>query len=130
MRWECLYTSKPGSACSPGSHPHCKGNVLNLSVEEEPGEEGEEDAEGTAAESARAEGTASQGEGQDNVIPNGKEEEEEGKASTMKEAECDAAGEADGMAAPLGLAQFGSVAQAGKEAAEGDPGPGQQVMAS
>ncbi|KYO30093.1 hypothetical protein Y1Q_0021174 [Alligator mississippiensis] len=101
-----------------------------IRVEEEPGEEGEEDAEGTAAESARAEGTASQGEGQDNVIPNGKEEEEEGKASTMKEAECDAAGEADGMAAPLGLAQFGSVAQAGKEAAEGDPGPGQQKDAA
>ncbi|XP_065270763.1 tripartite motif-containing protein 54-like [Emys orbicularis] len=113
-------------------------DFIKVDESEEGAEEGEEDpvwgeAEGAAAESV-AEGQVANREGREetlNVPEDGKEEEAEGKALMLTEAESETAGEADAVAKLPGSSQAAeSDVPAGKEGAEREPGTAQQVMAS
>ncbi|TFK05165.1 chondroitin sulfate N-acetylgalactosaminyltransferase 1 [Platysternon megacephalum] len=108
-------------------------DFIKVDESEEGAEEGEEDAVWGDAEGAAAESVAS-GEGREetlNVPADGKEEEAEGKALMLKEAESETAGEADAMAKLPGSAQAAeSDVPAGKEGAEREPGTAQQKDAA
>ncbi|XP_024075212.2 tripartite motif-containing protein 54-like [Terrapene carolina triunguis] len=113
-------------------------DFIKVDESEEGAEEGEEDAvwgdaEGAAAESV-AEGQVANSEGREetlNVAADGKEEEAEGKALMLKEAESETAGEADAMAKLPGSSQAAeSDVPAGKEGAEREPGTAQQKDAA
>ncbi|XP_050773628.1 tripartite motif-containing protein 55-like [Gopherus flavomarginatus] len=113
-------------------------DFIKVDESEEGAEEGEEDAvwgdaEGAAGESV-AEGQVASGEGREetlNVLVDGKEEEAEGKALMLKEAESESAEEADSMAKLSGSTQAAeSDVPAGKEGAERELGTAQQEDAA
>ncbi|CAM4652583.1 unnamed protein product, partial [Caretta caretta] len=112
-------------------------DFIKVDESEEGAEEGEEDAvwgdaEGASAESVADEQVASS-EGREetlNVPADGKEEEAEGKALMLKEAESETAGEADAKAKLPGSAQAAELdVPAGKEGSEREPGTAQQDAA-
>ncbi|CAM5152479.1 unnamed protein product, partial [Eretmochelys imbricata] len=112
-------------------------DFIKVDESEEGAEEGEEDAvwgdaEGASAESVADEQVASS-EGREetlNVPADGKEEEAEGKALMLKEAESETAGEADAKAKLPGSAQAAELdVPAGKEGSEREPGSAQQDAA-
>lgn len=137
MKSRCLCPSGLGAVCIPFTLPGLF-IILVVDESEEGAEEGEEDAvwgdaEGASAESVADEQVASS-EGREetlNVPADGKEEEAEGKALMLKEAESETAGEADAKAKLPGSAQAAELdVPAGKEGSEREPGTAQQVMAS
>ncbi|XP_077688608.1 tripartite motif-containing protein 54-like [Eretmochelys imbricata] len=112
-------------------------DFIKVDESEEGAEEGEEDAvwgdaEGASAESVADEQVASS-EGREetlNVPADGKEEEAEGKALMLKEAESETAGEADAKAKLPGSAQAAELdVPAGKEGSEREPGSAKQDAA-
>ncbi|CAM4546706.1 unnamed protein product, partial [Lepidochelys kempii] len=112
-------------------------DFIKVDESEEGAEEGEEDAvwgdaEGASAESVADEQVASS-EGREetlNVPADGKEEEAEGKALMLKEAESETAGEADAKAKLPGSAQAAELdVPTGKEGSEREPGTAQQDAA-
>ncbi|XP_043352022.1 tripartite motif-containing protein 54-like [Dermochelys coriacea] len=112
-------------------------DFIKVDESEEGAEEGEEDAvwgdaEGASAESV-ADGQVASSEGREetlNVPAEGKEEEAEGKALMLKEAESETAEEADAKAKLPGSAQAAELdVPAGKEGSEREPGTAQQGAA-